>query len=295
MKNYFVYLPEDMTESAWGCTATSIGFTRVPAGSKYPPQRHPDAHHFTWERGRVLRAYQFILVSEGTGSFQSERRAGRQRVRGGDVLILFPGVWHRYAPDADTGWVEHWLECRGPAFDRAVAQGIIDPGTPVVRAGLDPDVVSCFERGHAWALRNALRNQAVLSTLGLHLLALIARAQTPAGSTDRSIKSVVKRAQMLILQRYHQPLNVERFARELKVGYSHFRKAFRAEIGVSPKQFHLHVRLQKAQHLLTNTDMPLKEIAQMLGFDSQFHFSNQFKASFGISPRAWREKSAHER
>jgi transcriptional regulator GlxA family with amidase domain len=93
-----------------------------------------------------------------------------------------------------------------------------------------------------------------------------------------------------MLERCDAPVNVEALAEELSVGYSHFRKAFRAEIGMSPKQFHLKVRLQKARDFLANTDKSLKQISEILGFNSQFHLSAQFKAEMGVSPSEWRRK-----
>ena len=83
---------------------------------------------------------------------------------------------------------------------------------------------------------------------------------------------------------------MERLARELDVSYSHFRQTFKRETGVSPKQYHLQVRLQKAQDFLTNTDKPLKEIAELLGFHSEFHLSSQFKNGVGLAPSRWRNR-----
>src|ERR1043165_3200892 len=109
MKNYFIYLPDTLRDSPWGCTVTSVGYTKVPIGSDYPPQRHPDDHHFTWSRGRILQAHQILLISEGGGNFESSRPKRKERVAAGDVMVLFPGVWHRYAPDRKIGWVENWI------------------------------------------------------------------------------------------------------------------------------------------------------------------------------------------
>src|SRR4051794_21927834 len=104
MKSYFVYLPETPHASVWGCAATSAGLARVAAGGTYPPQRHPHAHHFTWERGRILQAYQFVLISEGGGVLESGRPGRKWEVPAGSLFVLFPGVWHRYAPHEHTGW-----------------------------------------------------------------------------------------------------------------------------------------------------------------------------------------------
>ena len=58
MKDYFRYFPPASHEEVWGGSVTAIGHTRVPPHGRYPSARHPDDHHFVWERGRVLHAYQ---------------------------------------------------------------------------------------------------------------------------------------------------------------------------------------------------------------------------------------------
>lgn len=288
MKDYFVYLPDHYAGSIWGCVATSAGFVRVPPGSDYPRYRHPVEHHFTWSQGRVLQAYQIIFISEGRGVFESEVAPRHHEVKAGSVLLLFPGIWHRYTPSPETGWVEHWLECRGAAFDEAVRIGLIQPQRPVLPAGPTSDLLHCFQRCHALAERGALASQDVLSTLGLHLLSIVGHLQREERGFARAIDEVVERGHALIALRCQEPLNLTALVQELGVSRSHFRQAFKARLGVSPKQYHLQVRLQKAQDLLANTSKSIKEVAEILGFESAFHLSKQFKARIGTAPQSWR-------
>ena len=81
-------------------------------------------------------------------------------------------------------------------------------------------------------------------------------------------------------------------AASLGVGYSYLRQRFKARTGLSLKRYHLQIRFQRAQDLLANTSKSVKEIADLLGFDSPFHFSAQFKARMGLAPQMWRRRSA---
>ena len=69
-------------------------------------------------------------------------------------------------------------------------------------------------------------------------------------------------------------------------------QAFKARTGLNPKQYQLQIRLQKAQDFLANTTKAVGEIAEILGFDSAFHFSKQFKDRVGLAPQAWRKRLA---
>jgi AraC-like DNA-binding protein len=288
MTNYFIYLPDRREQGPWECTATSVGHERVLAGSPYPPRRHPVDHHFTWEDGRVLHAYQIIYITEGRGYFESGISHKRQQIEAGCILILFPDVWHRYSPDPKTGWVESWIECRGKSFDRAQATGLLRPERSVLRVGLLPDLLQCFERCHALARRHS--PQAMLSTMGLHILSILQNAPRLHSNLRRRIDERIQQAQILIARRYHQKINIVQLARELHIGYSSFRQVFKAQTGLSPKQYQLQIRLQKAQEFLANTSKSVGEIAEILGFDTAYHLSNQFKKRIGLAPQIWRTR-----
>jgi transcriptional regulator GlxA family with amidase domain len=74
------------------------------------------------------------------------------------------------------------------------------------------------------------------------------------------------------------------------VGYSNLRHSFMARMGISLRQHYLNTRIQKAQDLLVNTTKTVKEVAEILGFESASHFSKQFKKRIGVSPNDWRVK-----
>jgi AraC-like DNA-binding protein len=291
VRSYNVYLGIPRTqEDPWECTATSVGYERVRPGSNYPPRHHPVDHYFNWEQGRVLSAYQLVYVTEGQGTFESDASPKCHRIETGAVMTLFPGVWHRYAPDPKTGWVEQWIECCGPAFDRARNANLLRPEQPVLEVGLPSELLQAFERCHALAQQRSVGVQALLSTMGLHLLAILLRARREHPGSPRPIDHKIRQAQELLARGYHKRLNVEQLARELNVSYSSFRQAFKAQTGISPKQYQLQIRLHKAQDFLANTPKSVGEIAEILGFDSAFHLSKQFKESSGLAPYAWRKR-----
>jgi AraC-like DNA-binding protein len=292
MTNYFVYLPNRREQGPWECIATSVGYERVLPGSPYPPRRHPVDHHFTWENGRVLHAFQLVYITQGRGYFESEISHGKQRVESGSILVLFPGIWHRYSPDPKTGWVENWIECCGPSFDRAQAAKLLRPERSVLRVGLLPDLLQAFERCHVLAQRHSAEAQAMLSTMGLHFLSILQGAQGLYGNLRRQVDERIQKAQLIIATRYHETIVVEQLARELHIGYSRFRQAFKAQVGLSPKQYQLQIRLHKAQDLLANTSKSVSEIAEILGFNTAYHLSGQFKQHVGVAPHIWRKKLA---
>jgi AraC-like DNA-binding protein len=289
MKDYFVYLPKNPTGSIWGCVTTAAGFTNVLPNKSYPPRQHPVDHYFNWNEGRVLRSYQIILISAGTGIFESAALPGIQAVEPGTIIVLFPGIWHRYRPAPETGWVEHWIECQGPVFDAAARTGLIQPKDSLLKPRSTGELSDCFERCHSLARIDAMANQDLLSTLGMHLLALLGHLRRSDRGFTKAIDDVVQRAHTLIALRCQEPLDLAALAAELGVGYSHLRHSFMARVGVSLREHYLNTRIHKSQDLLVNTAKSVKEIAKILGFESASHFSKQFKSRIKDSPSHWRE------
>ena len=267
----------------------------IPPHQPYPPRQHPLDHYFNWTDGRVLQSFQIILISAGSGSFESGAQPGIQAVEPGTIMLLFPGIWHRYRPNPETGWVEHWIECHGRVFDEAARTGLIKPKHSLLPGGMVRDLGDCFERCHSFARVDAMSNQDSLSTLGLHMLALLGHLRRSERGFTKAIDDLVQRAYTLITLRCQQPLDMPALAAELGVGYSNLRHSFMARVGISPGQHYQNTRIQKAQDLLASTSKSVKEIAEILGFESASHLSKQFKRRIGDSPHDWRVKFSGHR
>jgi len=291
MKDYFAYLPRPREPSVWGMTVTGAGLTHIPPGGAYPPGhfRHPSDHMFTWEEGRVLDAWQMLMIHEGRGWFES-RPTGLRRCGAGTVFLLFPGVWHRYRPDPKTGWTDSYIEWSGVVPDRLRERGVLHPRRAVVHLGPQPELTGLVERVHEIAQDRPAGHSGLLSALSLHILATLLSLSQRSSGPPRRIDDVIRRAQSLLAERYDRPQRMSALARELGIGYSYFRRAFRGQTGVSPKQYAAQLRLRRAQSMLRTTSLTLKEIAAELGYHSPYHLSAEFKRHTGVPPSRWRQR-----
>src|ERR1041384_629905 len=65
---------------------------------------------------RVFGNYALVYLLEGSGRYQ-DGNGFRQKVRAGDVLILFPEIPHSYGPGSGEFWNEFYTVFTGAAFD----------------------------------------------------------------------------------------------------------------------------------------------------------------------------------
>ena len=270
-----------------GCTLQSAGYTLVGKNAQYPAQTHPKDHLFSHSKGRILQAYQIVYIENGRGRAELGRQEGIQDIPAGSVFVLFPNVWHRYAPELSAGWTEHWVECKGTAFDMAVNSGMLDRRRPIFRTPDRAAIESTFAEIHALATKDAVGNQPVLSMLGLKLLAILAGPRT---ANQTSTNRLVNTVRMMLLERCADNRPMEEIAEAVNVSYSNLRRTFRAITGMSMKDYQTEMRIHKAKDLLDNTDLSIKGIAAQLGYSSAFHFSNQFRKIVGCPPSDWRAR-----
>lgn len=110
---------------------------------------------------------------------------------------------------------------------------------------------------------------------------------------DAQLSPLVRRAREYIRDYYGDPeLTLESFARELQVSPVYLSRVLKKELGDSFVALLTHTRIRKAIQLLNTTDLPIYEIAQQSGYDSQHYFSTAFKKVMGVSPNQYRRGAA---
>lgn len=86
-------------------------------------------------------------------------------------------------------------------------------------------------------------------------------------------------------------LTIERLATEAALSPAHFARAFRESTGLTPHQYILTRRLERARALLERPGARLSEIAATTGFADQAHLTRLFKRVFGVTPGMVRRQS----
>ena len=95
---------------------------------------------------------------------------------------------------------------------------------------------------------------------------------------------------------YAEPLDVATLARRAHASKAHFSRGFKRAFGETPHQYLLTRRIERAAHLLRDTDLTVTEICDAVGWQSLGSFSTTFKRVKGKTPteyrRAWRASPA---
>ncbi len=287
---FYRYFPVARRDRDWGLFVTTVGESRFGPGTSYPPAGHPKGYAFRPSAGRRLQEYQIVYISAGQGWFRS-KASGRLPIAAGQVIFLFPGVWHSYAPVPETGWTEHWVGFDGDLARRVVRRGFFDPDRPVLRAGREDRLMALFTDVLEATRSNSPALQQILSGATLRILALLYSVQQSTLAGDSPGLQAIHQAVTRMREAAEAAIDLPKLARELKVSYRWFRRAFAHHTGLSPHQYFLEIRLARARDLLAQSSLPTKEIAARVGFDDAQYFCRLFRRKVGVPPGVWRERA----
>lgn len=290
---FFRYLPRNPGEEDWGAAVLDAGHGTVPSGSEYPLPGHPEDHAFTWEKGRCLAGYTFVYITAGRGIFQSEP-SGEITVDAGSILLVFPGVWHRYRPLPESGWDEYWVECEGELLESAVRRSGFQPTAPVMRVGHDDGLLRCF-----FNIAETIRQEepGFEPIIAMRSLEIVARVRSllkiSSVSGVTTPEKLVKQAQLRMREALGGAVDCQKLAQQLGVSYSTFRRIFKKETGRAPGEYFIEMKMKRAKQLLL-ADHSIHQVADLLGFDSAYYFSRLFKSRTGSSPSTFRPRSPEQ-
>lgn len=288
--SFYRYFPISRRDRNWGLYVMTAGEARVAPQTPYPPGGHPKGYAFDWQHGRILEGFALLYISSGRGTFESKPHFSTA-IEAGHAFLLFPGVWHRYAPDPQTGWHEHWIGFDGDLARRWLGYKFITPKNPVVKIATEDTVLATFSRVTQAIRANRPALQQILAGATDNLMGLIYSAQQAQPAADAQNANVIEHAITRIQNEYQQDMDVKELARELGVSYSWFRHTFVAHTGLSPHQYLLEFRLVRARSLLAETNLSVKEIAMQTGFGDEFYFSRLFRQKQNLTPSQWRNRS----
>ena len=273
----------------WGVNVHTIGHHIHPPLRPYPDPGHPSTHIFQWDKGRRLQEYQIVYVANGKGIYEGENM-GPVGIESGTIMLMFPGVWHRYKPVWETGWEEFWVGFDGHFAEYLMRQECFDPEKPLISTGFNAEFLNIFLRLIDLVKYEGLAFRQISSCLVIQMLGLVYSSALMHGKTNLRQEQIVHAVRFKIHEQWEQNLDFEAIAAEQHVSYGWLRKTFKAVLSTSPGQYLLNLKIEKTGQMLRETALTVAEIANKAGFESEFYFSRFFKKKMGCSPSEYRKK-----
>ena len=289
----FHYPPVNRRLVQIGFYLTSIGSLHYPPNMPYPIAGHPKAYQFDWGKGRILHEYVLILIESGSGLFETSK-VPLSTVNAGQYIWVVPGERHRYRPDLATGWTERWVGLNGFHLHQLRKSAII-PDSSTLLSHRAPS----HRKSTALMMERLLKdvkaapgsNKSSWSTRTLEILLHVfdemptpLEPSIPMPSGD----PLVNQALSYIRENCHRELTVALVAAQCRTGRRLLERRFASTGGKSIAQEILSARVERAELLLKESQLPIKEIAYACGFANAQRMIYSFRNQFGCTPSSLR-------
>ena len=114
----------------------------------------------------------------------------------------------------------------------------------------------------------------------------MATSSSRSGLTKYQMRKVTEYVETNIGSR----ITIAQLSSSIHLSRWHFSRAFSRATGLSPREYLMTARLQRAKTLVEISDWTISEISEACGFSDQSHLTRQFRKSVGTTPMQWRRQ-----
>jgi AraC family transcriptional regulator len=219
-------------------------------------------------------------------------RFRREQVLQGDVVIVPANTWHRTSWNTAGGAIVLGLEPK--EFTRTIDEIIERDRIELIPHFATPDPL-VHQIG--LALKRALENsgnasrlyaETMTTALMVHLLQYYSAQQLTIPSYTGGL-SKLKLQQVVDYIHTHLDgdLSLKELAAIVQMSAHYFSQLFKQSTGITPHQYVIHCRIERAKELLMQRKLTISDVAKVVGFVDQSHFHRHFKRLVGITPKAF--------
>lgn len=233
--------------------------------------------------------FSFILSGGGSyrhGDFEFE-------VCGPCVITQWPGVHTEYGPGgAWESWEELYVIYPASVLPTLRARNLASPEKPAWLVRRTEELVEQIERLKACLPQAAEFGMADRIDRLCEAAALESRLGEHRPPMDRR-EAVVRAIRQELQESYRQMHDFDAIAQAHGLSPASFRRYWGRYMQMPPARYVMTLRLREACRLLVESEAPVAEIADHLGFGDALYFSRKFNAAQGMPPTAYRRR--HDR
>jgi AraC family transcriptional regulator len=228
----------------------------------------PIIWHSQGKKGnKIIGSGSMILVSRGTEDSISFPKAVRRI-----LLNLEPSLLRRAIPDDETGrdveFIDQW--------------GVPDPQVEYILRALEVDLEAGIPAG-------GLFGESLLCALAVHLQNRYAvKPQRLPRLRNGLPRARLNRVIEYIDANLDREIALTALAKTAGMSAHYFSELFKQSVRISPHQYVLRRRIDRARKLLTDPAVTVFEAAVRSGFTDQSHFTKIFRRVMGVTPTRYR-------
>lgn len=233
--------------------------------------------------------YLLHYIISGDGTFTVNNSSAKLQRR--DIFLIYPEEYTHYCAGSLNPWTYMWVAFNGTRAPECLHYAGFSETDRIRSFSCEETLVNCVNMmlaSHQLTYSNDLIRQ---SQLMYFLAALIddyqsSHAVQPAHEYPQQV--YIDYAVDFIEQNFQKNIKIGDLSSYIGIDRSYLTKLFRKNLNISPQEYLLEVRMNKASALLRSTNNPVNQVADMVGYTDALAFSKSFKSKFGVSPTTYR-------
>ena len=249
------------------------------------------------------KSIEVIVCIKGVLDYELRHR-GRLHIPGGNFTVIPAGIEHRHIRGlAEPGRrfgifllpVKANTRKVGPLSGselRTLAAELLKKRLTIrpVSTPLLTEIHHLADLTMMWDNAPSVRMQLLLRARMLSVLAQLSNA--PNDTLPAPGVQMMDEATRWLSSHYREHVNIDELIRYIGYGRSRFFALFRQNTGLSPNEWLIRYRINKAKELLSDGKQPIAKVASSCGFNDAIFFARIFRNRLGISPSDYRRQSS---
>lgn len=208
----------------------------------------------------------------------------------GQCFLICPEVVTYYSADLGEPWTYYWVAFNGLNARTYLSRANLSLENPILDFSDEEIIINCFTQMFKDSQIKKSGDMRMLSSLYLLLATLSDSTSNEVSSSN--INSHVKKSLEWIEVNYSGNISISEMADYVGLNRKYFSKLFKESVGMSPQNFLINFRLNKACELMKNPHLSIGEISRSVGYDDQLLFSRIFKKFKNTAPNLYRKNRA---
>ena len=272
---------------------TSIGFNFVSSTplvmiKGIGLQNNKDSNYIWNNRNRVGEYCLLQYTLSGEGEIEIEGKV--HRLKTGDAFVIEVPGEHCYRLPVDSSfWKVIYIEFSKEALP--FFHKIYNLKGNIFSIDKDSYFVKLMWNFYREAISDNIQNIYQCSSYAYQLVMELIN-EFYQEKKEKSTDSKIEECKKYIEENYSRAITLDDISTEVKLSKYHLTRKFQEQIGITPGNYIIKIRLKKAMELLLfANDMGIDTIAREVGFSCGNYFSKVFKKNIGVTPGEFRDNN----
>ena len=227
--------------------------------------------------------FHYVLYGSGTFVFREETH----HLKKGDLFYIPPGESAVYYPSKHDPWIYTWIGFAGDRAEDYLKRIGLNEYQPIYHDNKDLVLKPLFnDLADKYNHSRFLNIECLAVFLNILYKMMIINHEEDVMLTPK--QTHIRMAKQFIENNFQFQIKITDIADSLSLSPNYLANIFKEELGISPKQYLIEYRMQKACQYLTSSEMLIQDIAKRVGYPNPLHFSAEFKRMKHVSPTIYK-------